>query len=165
MPVARVICALAVVVLCGSATAIAGPIAFVGLTVPHVARLFTGPDHRWLLPYSALMARLLLLVSDVVGRVIARPAEVQVGVVTAVIGALAFIVLVRRRKLVKVDRGAARGAPGRASRPPPRRDARAARVTRAVPRARSGVRTVARGRRLHRATGGSPGHPLRCQHR
>ncbi|MFI5611005.1 FecCD family ABC transporter permease [Amycolatopsis sp. NPDC051903] len=102
VPLARAICALAVVVLCGSATAIAGPIAFVGLTVPHVARLITGPDHRWLLPYSALLAPLLLLVSDVVGRVIARPAEVQVGVVTAVVGAPVFIVLVRRRKLVKV---------------------------------------------------------------
>ncbi|MGW4485737.1 FecCD family ABC transporter permease [Amycolatopsis sp. NPDC004368] len=100
--VARAVCALAVVVLCGSATAIAGPIAFVGLTVPHVARLITGPDHRWLLPYSALLAPLLLLVADVVGRVIARPAEVQVGIVTAVIGAPVFIVLVRRRKLVKV---------------------------------------------------------------
>ncbi|MEV0071328.1 MULTISPECIES: iron ABC transporter permease [unclassified Amycolatopsis] len=100
--VARAVCALAVVVLCGSATAIAGPIAFVGLTVPHVARLITGPDHRWLLPYSALLAPLLLLVADVIGRVIARPAEVQVGIVTAVIGAPVFIVLVRRRKLVKV---------------------------------------------------------------
>jgi iron complex transport system permease protein len=100
--VARVVCALAVVVLCGSATAIAGPIAFVGLTVPHVARLITGPDHRWLLPYSALISPLLLLVSDVVGRVVARPAEVQVGIVTAVIGAPLFIVLVRRRKLVTV---------------------------------------------------------------
>ncbi|WP_328603796.1 iron chelate uptake ABC transporter family permease subunit [Amycolatopsis sp. NBC_00345] len=100
--VARVVCALAVVVLCGSATAIAGPIAFVGLTVPHVARLITGPDHRWLLPYSALISPLLLLVSDVVGRVVARPAEVQVGIVTAVIGAPLFIVLVCRRKLVTV---------------------------------------------------------------
>lgn len=100
--VARVVCALAVVVLCGSATAIAGPIAFVGLTVPHVARLITGPDHRWLLPYSALISPLLLLVSDVAGRVVARPAEVQVGIVTAVIGAPLFIVLVRRRKLVTV---------------------------------------------------------------
>ncbi|MCR6484601.1 iron chelate uptake ABC transporter family permease subunit [Amycolatopsis sp. OK19-0408] len=99
---ARGVCALAVVVLCGSATAIAGPIAFVGLTVPHAARLITGPDHRWLLPYSALLAPLLLLVSDVVGRVVARPAEVQVGIITALVGAPVFVLLVRRRKVVAV---------------------------------------------------------------
>jgi iron complex transport system permease protein len=99
---ARLVCALAVVVLCGTATAIAGPIAFVGLTVPHAARLITGPDHRWLLPYSALMAPLLLLISDVVGRVVARPAEVQVGIVTALVGAPVFVFLVRRRKVVAV---------------------------------------------------------------
>ncbi len=99
---ARLVCALAVVVLCGTATAIAGPIAFVGLTVPHAARLLTGPDHRWLLPYSALMAPLLLLVSDVVGRVVARPTEVQVGIVTALVGAPVFVFLVRRRKVVAV---------------------------------------------------------------
>ncbi|GLY43960.1 iron ABC transporter permease [Amycolatopsis sp. NBRC 101858] len=102
VPAARLVCALAVIVLCGSATAIAGPIAFVGLTVPHVARLVTGPDHRWLLPYSALLAPLLLLVSDVVGRVVARPAEVQVGIITALLGAPVFVFLVRRRKVVTV---------------------------------------------------------------
>ncbi|WP_284750383.1 FecCD family ABC transporter permease [Amycolatopsis sp. RTGN1] len=102
VPAARLVCALAVVVLCGAATAIAGPIAFVGLTVPHVARLVTGPDHRWLLPYSALLAPLLLLVSDVVGRVVARPAEVQVGIITALLGAPVFVFLVRRRKVVTV---------------------------------------------------------------
>jgi len=99
---ARALCALSVVILCGAATAIAGPIAFVGLTVPHVARFVTGPDHRWMLPYSMLLAPLLLLVSDVVGRVVVPPAEVQVGVITALIGAPVFIVLVRRRKLVSV---------------------------------------------------------------
>ncbi|CAM4483125.1 iron chelate uptake ABC transporter family permease subunit [Nocardia ninae] len=101
VPVARGVAASAVVVLCGAATAIAGPIAFVGLMVPHAARLITGPDHRWLLPYSAVIASILLLVADVVGRVIARPAEVQVGVVTAVLGGPLLVMLVRRRKLVK----------------------------------------------------------------
>lgn len=100
VPLARGVAALAVVILCGAATAIAGPIAFVGLMVPHAARLITGPDHRWLLPYSAVIAAILLLVADVIGRVIARPAEVQVGVLTAVIGGPLLIVLVRRRKLV-----------------------------------------------------------------
>lgn len=100
--VTRLLCAVSVVVLCGSATAIAGPIGFVGLTVPHVARMITGPDYRWLIPFSALLAPLLLLVSDVVGRVILAPAEVQVGIITAVIGAPVFITLVRRRKLAEL---------------------------------------------------------------
>ncbi|MER7974434.1 iron chelate uptake ABC transporter family permease subunit, partial [Streptomyces sp. NPDC096080] len=68
----------------------------VGLAVPHAARLLTGPDHRWLLPYSALLAPLLLLLADVVGRVIAPPGEVQVGVVTAALGCVPFVLLVRR---------------------------------------------------------------------
>ncbi|MEV0698655.1 iron ABC transporter permease [Saccharopolyspora sp. NPDC050389] len=98
----RVTCAAAVVVLCGTATAMAGPIAFVGLVVPHAARLLIGPDHRWLLPFSMLLAPLLLLVADIVGRVVAPPGEVQAGVVTAIIGAPVFIHLVRRRKQVAV---------------------------------------------------------------
>lgn len=100
VPLARVVCAVAVVVLCGTATSIAGPIAFVGLVVPHAARLITGPDYRWILPYSVLLGPLLLLASDIVGRLIAQPSEVQVGVVTAVIGAPVFIILLRRGKRV-----------------------------------------------------------------
>jgi iron complex transport system permease protein len=96
---ARAIAAGAVVVLAGAATAAAGPIVFVGLTVPHVARVITGPDHRWLLPYSAVLAPILLVGADVIGRVIARPGEVQVGIVTALVGAPVFIHLVRRRTL------------------------------------------------------------------
>ncbi|WP_350280373.1 iron chelate uptake ABC transporter family permease subunit [Kribbella sp. HUAS MG21] len=96
---ARVFVAVVVVLLCGAATAAAGPIGFVGLTIPHVARLVTGPDYRWILPYSMLLAPILLLGSDVIGRVIALPGELQVGIVTAVLGAPFFIVLVRRRKL------------------------------------------------------------------
>jgi iron complex transport system permease protein len=99
---ARLLSAAAVVVLCGAATAAAGPIGFIGLTVPHVARLITGPDYRWILPYSMLLAPILLIGSDVVGRVIARPGEVQVGIVTALIGAPFFIALVRRRKLAEL---------------------------------------------------------------
>ncbi|GAA5150935.1 iron ABC transporter permease [Amycolatopsis dongchuanensis] len=102
VPLSRVLCVLAVVVLCGTATAMAGPIAFVGLVVPHFARLITGPDHRWLLPYSAVLAALLVLVADILGRVIARPGEVQVGIITAVLGAPVLVVLVRRRKWVSV---------------------------------------------------------------
>ncbi|HEV7345587.1 MAG TPA: iron chelate uptake ABC transporter family permease subunit [Devosia sp.] len=95
----RVVAGLAAVVLAGAATAAAGPIAFVGLTVPHVARAITGPNYRWILPYSMLLAPILLLGADVVGRVIAPPGEVQVGIVTAFVGAPFFIALVRRRKL------------------------------------------------------------------
>jgi iron complex transport system permease protein len=96
---ARLFTAVTVVLLCGAATAAAGPIGFVGLTIPHVARLITGPDYRWILPYSMVMAPILLLGSDVIGRVVAQPGELQVGIVTAVIGAPFFIALVRRRKL------------------------------------------------------------------
>lgn len=96
---ARAFVAVVVVLLCGAATAAAGPIGFVGLTIPHVARLVTGPDYRWILPYSAVLAPILLLGSDVIGRVVALPGELQVGIVTAVLGAPFFIILVRRRKL------------------------------------------------------------------
>ena len=97
--VARGISALSIVVLCGAATAAAGPIAFVGLTIPHVARAICGPDYRWILTWSLVLAPTLLLSADVIGRVIARPGEVQVGIVTAFLGAPFFIALVRRRKL------------------------------------------------------------------
>jgi iron complex transport system permease protein len=96
---ARLFVAVVVVLLCGAATAAAGPIGFIGLTIPHVARLVTGPDYRWILPYSMLLAPILLLGSDVIGRVVALPGELQVGIVTAVLGAPFFIFLVRRRKL------------------------------------------------------------------
>ena len=95
----RGLAGLASVILAGAAVAAAGPIAFVGLTVPHVARAITGPGYRWILPYSMLMAPILLLGADVIGRVIAPPGEVQVGIVTAFLGAPFFIALVRRRKL------------------------------------------------------------------
>ncbi len=91
--------AVAVVLLAGTATALAGPIGFVGVAVPHIARTLVGPDHRWLLPWSAVLAPLLLLVADIVGRLVVRPAELQVGIVTALIGAPFFILLVRRRKV------------------------------------------------------------------
>ncbi|SEQ57415.1 iron complex transport system permease protein [Devosia sp. YR412] len=98
----RAVAGLAAVVLAGGATAAAGPIAFVGLTVPHVARAITGPNYRWILPYSMLLAPILLLGADIIGRIIAPPGEVQVGIVTAVIGAPFFIALVRRRKLASL---------------------------------------------------------------
>jgi iron complex transport system permease protein len=98
----RGMAAAAVVLLCGGATAACGPIGFVGLTIPHVARMIAGPDYRWALPYSMLLAPVLLLSADIIGRVIARPGEVQVAVVTALIGAPVFIALVRHRKLAEL---------------------------------------------------------------
>ncbi|MHA6802071.1 FecCD family ABC transporter permease [Salinifilum ghardaiensis] len=93
---------LAIAVLVGGAVALCGPIGFVGLIVPHVARFFTGADYRWVLPFSALLGGAVVLLADVVGRVVARPAEVQVGVMLAMVGAPFFIALVRRRKLVRL---------------------------------------------------------------
>jgi iron complex transport system permease protein len=99
---ARAVAALSVVLLCGAATAAAGPIAFVGLTVPHIARAICGPDYRWILPYSAVLAPILLLGADVVGRLVVRPGELQAGIVTALVGAPFFIALVRRRRLARL---------------------------------------------------------------
>jgi ABC-type Fe3+-siderophore transport system permease subunit len=87
----------AITLLCGAATAACGPIAFVGLVVPHAVRAVTGPDHRWLTPCSGLLGAALLLIADVVGRVVARPGELQVGIVLALVGAPFFVALVRRR--------------------------------------------------------------------
>lgn len=94
----RGITALGVVLLCGAATAAAGPIGFLGLVIPHMVRSLTGPDYRWILPFSLVLAPVLLLVADVAGRLALPPGEIPVGVMTAVIGAPVFIWLVRRRK-------------------------------------------------------------------
>jgi iron complex transport system permease protein len=96
---ARGAAALGAVVLCGAAVALAGPIGFVGLVVPHVCRLLVGIDHRWLLPFSALVGAALLTVADVLGRVVARPSEIDVGIITALLGAPFFIYIVRRQKV------------------------------------------------------------------
>jgi len=98
----RIAGAVAITLLCGAATAAAGPIVFVGLTIPHVARAMVGPDQRWVLPYAALLGPVLLLGADVIGRVVARPGELEVGIVTAVIGAPVFIALVRRRRIAQL---------------------------------------------------------------
>ncbi|MFC7307006.1 FecCD family ABC transporter permease [Streptomyces monticola] len=98
----RVLAMTAATLLCGAATAACGPIVFVGLMVPHMVRAFTGPDQRWILPYAAVLSPVLLLGADVVGRVVARPAELQVGIVTALIGGPLFIYLVRRRRMAQL---------------------------------------------------------------
>ncbi|MGY5003385.1 FecCD family ABC transporter permease [Streptomyces griseus] len=97
--VARAVAALGAVLLCGAATAVAGPIGFVGLVVPHTCRLLVGVDHRWLLPLSAVLGAVLLTAADVIGRIVARPSEIDVGIVTALVGAPFFIYIVRRQKV------------------------------------------------------------------
>jgi len=91
-----------VAVLAGAATAACGPIVFVGLVVPHVARFVCGPDYRWILPYSMLLAPIVLLLADVLGRVAVAPDELQVGVVLGVLGAPAFVAVVRYARLSEV---------------------------------------------------------------
>lgn len=89
--------AVAVVLLAGSSVAIAGPIGFVGLVVPHVVRFFVGVDYRWILPYTALLGAILLVSADIAARVVVRPQELPVGVMTALVGAPFFIYLARWR--------------------------------------------------------------------
>ncbi|SDQ18894.1 FecCD family ABC transporter permease [Leucobacter chromiiresistens] len=96
----RLVSALGAVILAGAATAIAGPIGFVGLVIPHVCRMLIGTDHRWLLPFSALAGAGLLLTSDIIGRVVSPGSEeIQVGIITAIIGAPFFIWIVRRQRV------------------------------------------------------------------
>ncbi|GAA2846168.1 iron complex transport system permease protein [Leucobacter komagatae] len=94
----RTIGLVSVTLLAGAATALTGGIAFVGLAVPHLVRWFTGPDQRWIIALTALASPVLVLGADVLGRVVARPGEIEAGVMTAVLGAPVLIALVRRRK-------------------------------------------------------------------
>ncbi|MYW67975.1 iron chelate uptake ABC transporter family permease subunit [Streptomyces sp. SID8379] len=93
----RIVGGLGATVLTGVGVAAAGPIAFIGLAVPHIARAVVGSDHRWLLPMAALVGPVMLLVSDTVGRVIFPPSEVPAGVMTALIGVPFLVTLVRRK--------------------------------------------------------------------
>ncbi|MCU1686547.1 MAG: transport system permease protein [Amycolatopsis sp.] len=97
----RVLTLLAITLLAGASTAAVGPLVFVGLAVPHMVRAITGPDQRWVVPYCMVLAPALLLAADVIGRVVARQ-ELDVGVVTAVLGAPVFILLVRRSRVAQL---------------------------------------------------------------
>ena len=90
---------LAVMLLAGAATAGAGPIAFVGLVAPHIARMLVGPDYRWILPYSGLYAAILLLAADVLGRVVVAPSEIAAGIIALLLGGPFFIAVVRKYRL------------------------------------------------------------------
>lgn len=96
----RAVVMTAIVLLCGSATSLAGPIVFVGLMVPHLLRSLIGSDYRWLLALSAPVGAAVLLLSDVVGRVVAPPSEVEAGLVVAVLGAPLMIALIQRKNPV-----------------------------------------------------------------
>ncbi|MCU1536526.1 MAG: iron transporter permease [Humibacillus sp.] len=99
LAVARAAVALGVAVLCGAATALAGPIGFLGLVVPHAARAIVGVDHRQVVPVCLVIGPTLLLAADVVGRLVAQPSEIQAGIMTAVVGVPFFVVLVRRGRM------------------------------------------------------------------
>lgn len=88
---------ICVVVLTACSVALAGPIGFVGLVIPHVVRLFVGVDYRWVIPYSALVGACYLLLVDIIARLALRPEEISTGIVTALFGAPLFVYLVRAR--------------------------------------------------------------------
>ncbi|MCC6945383.1 MAG: iron ABC transporter permease [Thermomicrobiales bacterium] len=88
-----------VVLMTAAAVAIAGPISYIGLAIPHMVRSVVGPDYRWVLPYSAIYGAIFLLLSDILGRIVMRPGEIEVGIVTALFGAPFLIYLARKRSL------------------------------------------------------------------
>jgi iron complex transport system permease protein len=89
--------AVSIVLLSGGAVAVAGPIGFIGLVVPHTVRFLVGVDYRWIIPYTAIAGAILLLLADIVARLIIQPQELPVGIMTALVGAPIFIYLARRR--------------------------------------------------------------------
>ncbi|WP_082531374.1 FecCD family ABC transporter permease [Microbacterium sp. Root1433D1] len=97
--VTRILVIIAVTLLAGTSVAAAGPIAFVGLMIPHVVRWFTGPDQRWVLAYSMIIGPAFLLFADILGRIVLPNGEMRVGIVTALLGAPILIVLVRRKRV------------------------------------------------------------------
>lgn len=95
----RLICAISGVILCGAITAIAGPIGFVGLMIPHSVRLIFGSNMTSIVPMSAIGGAMLLTISDVIGRVIGSPSEIEVGIITAFLGAPILILIARKAKV------------------------------------------------------------------
>ena len=85
--------------LAGGATALAGPIGFIGLMVPHMVRWIVGPDQRWIMAYTLVASPILLLLADILARIILPSGELRVGLVTAVVGAPILILLARRKKV------------------------------------------------------------------
>jgi iron complex transport system permease protein len=98
----RGVCAVMVVLMTGAAVAAAGPIAFVGLAVPHIVRTLVGPDYRWIIPYCIVVGPILLLSADIAGRLVVRPGELQVGVITAICGAPVLIAIARSSRVASL---------------------------------------------------------------
>ena len=94
----RIIISVIAVLLASISTAVIGPISFLGLIVPHIARLLVGSDHKVLVPYSVLLGAFTLLLADTIGRTIAAPYEISAAVIMSVIGGPFFIILLRRSK-------------------------------------------------------------------
>jgi iron complex transport system permease protein len=92
----KLMTAAVIILLAGGAVAIAGPVGFVGIVIPHIARFFVGNDHRWILPYCAVLGGVLLVTADIGARFVAMPEEVPVGVMTALVGTPFFIYIARR---------------------------------------------------------------------
>ena len=88
---------LSIILLAGASGAMAGPIGFIGLIIPHLARFLVGIDYRWVLPYAAILGAIILLLADIVARIIARPTEIPVGLITPLLGAPVFIYLTHRQ--------------------------------------------------------------------
>ena len=98
----RLVCAAAGVILCGATTAIAGPIGFVGLMIPHTIRLILGSNMKSIVPMSAIGGAILLTISDVIGRVIGSPGELEVGIITAFLGAPILVIIARKAKVKSI---------------------------------------------------------------
>lgn len=94
----RIVVSVIAVLLAGISTAVVGPISFLGLIVPHIARLLVGSDHKWLIPYSVVLGAFTLLLADTVGRTIAAPYEISASIIISVVGGPFFILLLRRSK-------------------------------------------------------------------
>lgn len=93
----KIITAISVVLLAGSSVSLAGPIGFIGLVVPHIVKFFIKADYRWILPYAAIVGAILILVSDIAARLLLRPQELPVGVMTALLGAPFFVYLAKSK--------------------------------------------------------------------
>jgi len=96
---ARMFASASVILLAGAGTALVGPVGFVGLAVPHAVRSFTGPDYRWIIPYTLVLSPALILVCDIIGRYLG---ELQIGLMTVLVGGPVFIAMVRQRKMAEL---------------------------------------------------------------
>ncbi|ALF53044.1 iron ABC transporter permease [Nostoc piscinale CENA21] len=93
----KITTAISVVLLAGSSVSLAGPVGFIGLIVPHIVRFFIKADYCWILPYSAVLGATLLLIADIAARVLLKPQEIPVGVMTALVGAPFFVYLAKSK--------------------------------------------------------------------